>query len=137
MVRRSTRSTWITNPRRPSTCCASSKCGTIREIVRTLLATLYRADAETDLLMATALGDVNLVRHHLDADPACIRMSVSEEWFPKKDPRAGGTIYIWKLGANRTAHAVARDFGHEELFKLLMERTPEDLKLALGLRTGR
>ena len=63
-------------------------------------------------------------------------MSVSEAWFPKKDPRAGGTIYIWILGANRTAHVVARDFGHEEVFQLLMERTPEDLKLALACELG-
>ena len=48
--------------------------------------------------MAAALGDVDLVRRHLDSDPDCIRMSVSEEWFPKQNPRAGGTIYIWTLG---------------------------------------
>ena len=86
--------------------------------------------------MATALGDMDLVRHHLDADPASIRMNVTEEWFPKKDPRAGGTIYIWMLGANRTAHSVAREFGHEEVFHLLMERTPEDLKLVLACELG-
>lgn len=97
---------------------------------------LISRGCKTDLLMATALGDLDLVRRHLDADPACIRMSVTEEWFPKKDPRAGGTIYIWKLGANRTAHTVAREFGHEEVFKLLMERTPEDLKLALACELG-
>jgi len=97
---------------------------------------LVSRGCRTDLLMATALGDVNLVRHHLDTDPACIRMSVSEAWFPKKDPRAGGTIYIWMLGANRTAHVVARDFGHEQVFELLMERTPEDLKLALACELG-
>jgi ankyrin repeat protein len=97
---------------------------------------LVSRGCRTDLLMATALGDLNLVRHHLDTDPACIRMSVSEAWFPKKDPRAGGTIYIWMLGANRTAHVVARDFGHEQIFDLLMERTPEDLKLALACELG-
>jgi ankyrin repeat protein len=97
---------------------------------------LVSRGCRTDLLMATALGDVNLVRHHLDADPASIRMNVSEAWFPKKDPRAGGTIYIWMLGANRTAHVVARDFGHEQVFELLMERTPEDLKLALACELG-
>jgi ankyrin repeat protein len=97
---------------------------------------LVSRGCRTDLLMATALGDVNLVRHHLDTDPACIRMSVSEAWFPKKDPRAGGTIYIWMLGANRTAHVVARDFGHEQVFELLMERSPEDLKLALACELG-
>jgi len=63
-------------------------------------------------------------------------MSVSEGWFPKQDPRAGGTIYIWMLGSHRTAHTVARDFGQEEVFRLLMERTPEELKLALACELG-
>lgn len=91
---------------------------------------------KTDILMAAALGDMDLVRRHLDADPACIRMNVSEEWFPKEDPRAGGTIYIWKLGMHRTAHLVAREFGHEQIFQLLLERTPDDLKLALACELG-
>jgi len=97
---------------------------------------LIARGCKTDLLMASAIGDMDLVRRHLDEDPGCIRMKASEEWFPKKDPRAGGTIYIWKLGANRTAHAVAREFGHEEIFQLLMRRTPEDLKLALACELG-
>jgi ankyrin repeat protein len=97
---------------------------------------LVARGCQTDILMAAALGDANLVRQHLDRDPNCIRMSVSEAWFPKQNPRAGGTIYIWTLGAHRTAHAAARDFGHEEIFQLLMERTPEDLKLALACELG-
>jgi len=97
---------------------------------------LLSRGCRTDILMAAALGDANLVRRHLDADPACIRMSVSEEWFPKQNPRAGGTIYIWTLGAHRSAHQVARDFGHEDVFELLLERTPEDLKLALACELG-
>jgi ankyrin repeat protein len=97
---------------------------------------LVSRGCKTDILMATALGDRNLVQRHLDGDPECIRMSVSEEWFPKKDQRAGGTIYIWMLGANRTAHMVAREFGHEEIFQLLVERSPEDLKLGLACELG-
>ena len=97
---------------------------------------LVSRGCRTDILMATALGDADLVLRHLENDPACIRMSVSEEWFPKQDPRAGGTIYIWTLGAHRTAHAVARAFGHEDVFQLLMERTPEDLKLSLACELG-
>ena len=97
---------------------------------------LLSRGCKSDILMAAALGDMNLVRHHLDNDPGCIRMSVSKEWFPKQDSRAGGTIYSWTLGANRTAHAVARDFGHEDVFQLLMKRTPEDLKLALACELG-
>jgi len=97
---------------------------------------LVSRGCSTGILMAAALGDAGLVRKHLDADPQSIRMNVSEEWFPKRQPHGGGTIYIWMLGAHRTAHSVARDFGHEEVFQLLMERTPEDLKLALACELG-
>jgi hypothetical protein len=90
----------------------------------------------TDILMAAALGDAGLVRRQLERDPQCIRMSVSEQWFPKQNPRAGGTIYYWTLGPHRTAHSAARDFGHEGVFQLLLERTPEDLKLALACELG-
>jgi hypothetical protein len=98
---------------------------------------LVSRGCKTDLLMASALGDLDLVRRHLDADPGCIRMNVSPEWFPMQNPEAGGTIYIWMLGGwHRTAHSVARDFGHEDVFLLLMERTPEDLKFALACELG-
>lgn len=97
---------------------------------------LVSRGCQTDILMASALGDLDLVRRHLDRDPKCIRMSVSEAWFPKQNPHAGGTIYIWTLGRYRTAHTVARDFGHEDVFQLLLERTPDDLKLAIACELG-
>jgi ankyrin repeat protein len=97
---------------------------------------LVARGCQTDILMAAALGDADLVRRHLELDPECIRMRVSEEWFPKRNPRAGGTIYMWVLGAKRTAHSVARDFGHEDIFQLLLHRTPEDFKLAMACELG-
>ncbi|HMA42606.1 MAG TPA: ankyrin repeat domain-containing protein [Gemmatimonadales bacterium] len=97
---------------------------------------LVRRGCATDLLMAAALGDLELVRRHLDADPASIRMSVSEEWFPKRDPRSGGCIYIWTLGGHKTAHLVAREFGHDDVLRLLLERSPEELKLSLACEVG-
>ena len=72
---------------------------------------LVSRGCKTDILMAAALGDVDLVRQHLDRDPGCIRMSVSDEWFPRQHPKAAQTIYLWTLGAHRTAHTVAREFG--------------------------
>ena len=48
------------------------------------------------------------------------------------DRRAGGTIYYWTLGGFKTAHAVARDFGHEHVAALLAERTPADFALAVA-----
>lgn len=97
---------------------------------------LVSRGCRTDILMAAALGDLELARRLLDEDPRCIRTCVCEKDFPKQNPRAGGHIYIWKLGANKTAHLVAREFGHDDLFQLLMERSPDDLKLALACELG-
>jgi ankyrin repeat protein len=97
---------------------------------------LVKAGCRTDLLLASALGDLELVRRHLDADPDCIRMNVSERFFPKRDPRSGGCIYIWTLGQYKTAHAVAREFGHAEVLRLLTERSPDELKLVQAAASG-
>jgi ankyrin repeat protein len=88
--------------------------------------------ASTDLLMVAALGDVTLVEEHVAVDPAVVRMTASDAWFPRQDERAGGTIYFWTLGAHKTAHLVAREFGHEDAVRALLERSPEGLKLAMA-----
>jgi ankyrin repeat protein len=90
---------------------------------------LIERGCRTDILMAAALGDIELVRRHLDAAPGSIRTRVSEEFFPMISPKAGGTIYQWKLGWYLSAHRVALKFGHDEVYKLLMERSPPDVKL--------
>lgn len=90
----------------------------------------------TDILMAAALGDFNLVRAHLESDPAAISTRVSETYFPKQNPHSGGTIYIWTLGGNKTAHMIAREFGHEEIFRFLMDRSPPELLLAQACELG-
>jgi ankyrin repeat protein len=90
----------------------------------------------TDLLMACALGDLDLVRKHLDAAPQSISMTVSPEDFPMSNPRAGGSIYIWTLGGNKSAHVIAREFGHEHVFRLLMERSPHELAVAASCEVG-
>jgi hypothetical protein len=63
-------------------------------------------------------------------------MSVSEGSFPKRNFHSGGTIYIWTLGSHKTPHEVAREFGHPDVLQLLLERTPDDLKLALACELG-
>lgn len=90
---------------------------------------LVRRGCKTDILMAAALCDADLIRKHLDADPNCIRMRVSEEYYPMVNEKAGGTIYQWTLGFHVSAHDVAKQFGHDAIFHLLMERSPVDLKL--------
>ena len=83
----------------------------------------------TDIFMAAALGDLDLARKHLQADPDCIRMRVSEEWFPMVGGKCGGTIYQWVLGWHVSPHQVAKKFGHDEVFRFLMERSPEEVRL--------
>jgi ankyrin repeat protein len=97
---------------------------------------LVSRGCRTDLLMAAALGDLDLVRLLLDEDPSRINLSVSLENFPRKNPRAGGTIYIWTLGWNKTPHALAREFGHMDVLRLLMDRSSDSLKLSLALELG-
>jgi ankyrin repeat protein len=91
---------------------------------------LLRRGAAADVLMAAALGDAELTRRLVDGTPSAIRTRVSPQWFPMKDRRAGGTIYIWTLGGGKGAHEIAREFGHEDVLRVLMTRTPPSLKLA-------
>jgi len=90
---------------------------------------LVRRGCRTDIFMAAALGDADLVLRHLEADPDCVRMRVNDDYFPKTNARSGGTIYQWTLGWHVSAHDVAKQFGHEDIFQLLMERSPVDVRL--------
>ena len=97
---------------------------------------LVQQGAASDLLLASALGEVALVQRHLEADPACIHTSVSERFFPKQNPRGGGHIYQWTLGRDKTAHVVAHEFGHAEVFRILMASSPDDLQLTAACEIG-
>lgn len=97
---------------------------------------LVTQGCRTDILMAAALGDLELVRRHLAADPNVIRTRVSEEYFPKQNPESEGTVYIPIFGKNRTPHQAARDFGHEDVFQFLMRQSPQDVILAQACELG-
>lgn len=90
----------------------------------------------TDILLAAALGDLALVRKHLDADPDAIRLRVSEEYFPMVGGKNGGTIYQWALGWYVSAHQVAKDFGHEHVFQFLLDRSPDEVKFITACWLG-
>jgi ankyrin repeat protein len=97
---------------------------------------LVQRGCKTDILMASALGDLVLVRKHLDADPNCIHLRVSNEYFPMINLKAGGAIYQWTLGWYVSPHDVAKQFGHEDVYRLLMERSPNDVKLIAACWNG-
>ena len=103
-----------------------------QDIARYLIA----RGSETDILMSCALGDFALVRRHVEVDPDCVRVRVSEKYFSKSDPRSLGTYYIPAFGRDRTPHQVARDFGHEDIFEFLIEHSPQDVKLSQACQLG-
>jgi ankyrin repeat protein len=84
---------------------------------------LVAKGARSDLLLAAALGDLGLVRRHLDAEPGSIAMRVDQDWFAMIDTAAnGGHIYQWTLGFHVSAFDVARKRGHAEVVALLLQR---------------
>ncbi|MGI9383925.1 MAG: hypothetical protein ACR2PO_12295 [Methyloligellaceae bacterium] len=98
---------------------------------------LIEQGARSDLLMAAALGDVELVRRYLDEDPQSIGMRVSQEWFPMIDTAEnGGHIYQWTLGFHVSAFDVARKFGHGAVLDLLQARGDRRARFLDALWTG-
>jgi len=99
---------------------------------------LVTQGARSDLLLAAALGDLALVRRHLDADPSAIAMRVDQDWFPMIDTAPnGGHIYQWTLGFHVSAFDVARKRGHAEVLDLLLKRAgpPIDYLMRSGVAT--
>ena len=103
---------------------------------RTVARHLVARGCRTDILMAAGLGDPDLVRKHLAGDPSCIRMRVTPEYFPMRNPKAGGTIYQWTLGWHVTAHDIAKERGHHDVLAVLMAHSPADVKLMFAFLSG-
>jgi len=101
-----------------------------------ILRYLIHRGCKSDLLMAAALGDLHLASRLIDADPNCVRIRVTEQYFPMKNKRAGGTIYQWTLGSHVSPHEVAKEFGHAEVFELLMQRSPPDVQFLASCWLG-
>ena len=90
---------------------------------------LVERGCHIDLLLLVAVADISRARRHLDQHPDAIRMRVNGDWFPMQNPRAGGTIYQWTLGFHASAHQIAHDRGHGDLWQLLVERSPATVRL--------
>lgn len=90
---------------------------------------LIARGAQTDILMASAVGDRALVEQILNNDPETVRTTVNERYFPKRDPKSGGSIYIYGFGLTKSPHMIAHQFGHMEVFELLMQRSAPWLRL--------
>jgi hypothetical protein len=66
-------------------------------------------------------------------------MRVSDRFFPKQNPKSGGSIYIWTLGANRSAHHVASKFGTKKQWAfrwIEVQLTYDCQRMFAGRRAG-
>ncbi len=111
---------------------AQYMAGSRQEIARFLVS----RGCQTDILMASALGDLDLVRSIVTKDPKAIWTRVGSDFFPMKGLHAGGTIYQWELGWYVSAAQVARRFRHEEVFDFLWESSPAELNLVNACLVG-
>ncbi len=82
---------------------------------------LLERGATPDIFMAARFGDVPLATRLLDSEPACINARINEPGYPAVPPF---NIYCWTLGFGLSPHAVARQFGHQQLYDLLLARSP-------------
>ena len=97
---------------------------------------LISRGAKADILMASAIGDLALVEHILNDDPETVRVTVNDRYFPKQDPKSGGTIYIFGFGYTKSPHMIAHQFGHTAVFDLLMQRSAPWLRLTQAAELG-
>jgi ankyrin repeat protein len=90
---------------------------------------LVERGCKIDILLASAVGAVDRVCEILDADPDCIKVRASSQFFPMVNPKAGGNIYFWTLGPNASPYQAAAKFGHADVLRLLLERSPAPAQL--------
>lgn len=89
------------------------------EICRYLLA----RGAEPDIFMAVQLGDIDLVRKALAADPDSLHARVNQGKFTSGESD-GGHIYTYNLKNGFSPLYLAAELGHREICRLLAAQSP-------------
>lgn len=84
---------------------------------------LLKRGAEADIFMAAALGDVDLVSSLLDSDPDLVNKRIGQGVYRPVPPAPGQHIYVYSLGADKSPHQLAQQYGHAQVYELLLERS--------------
>ena len=96
---------------------------------------LLQRGATPDIFMATALGDLQLARKIVGADPDCTSYRIGNNRGPFPGigfQGRGGTIYQWSLGFNLSPHEVALKRGHRDVYEFLLDKTEPRAKFLVG-----
>lgn len=100
------------------------------DVVRNLY---IKHNAVPDTFVASALGDIDLVRALVEADPGCVAHRIGKPPFPAIGHEGkGGSILQWTLGFHRFAHQVAHERGHHDVFEYLYANSDDETKLLVN-----
>jgi ankyrin repeat protein len=83
--------------------------------------------------MAARLGDADLARRLIAADPACVAARIHEPGYAPVPPLH---IYCWTLGFGRSPHEVATRYGHREVRDVLTAHSPARVRFLNTLMGG-
>jgi ankyrin repeat protein len=99
------------------------------DVCRRLLA----RGARPDIFIAARLGDLALATALIDADPAAVSARVNEPGYAPVPPMH---IYCWTLGFGVSPDQVAATFGHADVAKLLVARSPRRTRFVNALSSA-
>ncbi len=114
---------------------AQWRIGDSPDVVRFLL----ERGARSDIFMASALGDLEMVNRLLRDNPnvTSYRIGNNSGPFPGIGFQGrGGTIYQWTLGFNLSPHEVALYRGHQLAYELLMDHSSVRTKFLVACTTA-
>lgn len=94
---------------------------------------LLSRGASADIFMAARLGDVETARRLIDGNPACVAARVNAKGYAPVPPMS---IYCWTLGFYASPHDVARKFGHDDVYALLLRHSSPTVKLLDAIARG-
>ncbi|MBK8027630.1 MAG: ankyrin repeat domain-containing protein [Chloroflexi bacterium] len=84
---------------------------------------LLKRGAEPDIFMACALGDLDLVKALVDADPAVVDKRIGQEGTPQVPLAPGLHIYFYSFGSNTSPYQIALHTGQSAIYRFLLERS--------------
>ncbi|HTQ08562.1 MAG TPA: ankyrin repeat domain-containing protein [Fimbriimonadaceae bacterium] len=100
-----------------------------------VLRRLVERGAKTDLFIAIALDDLDLVQKHLDEDPDSIGRGIDMPGNPMIPQAPGQHIYTYNLGFVRPFQAALK-LNKPRVYDYLFERSPAGLRLAAACCRG-
>ena len=110
---------------------AQWRIGDAAKVVRCLL----KQGATPDVFMAAGLGDLDLARKVVAADPNCTSHRIGNNTGPFPGigfQGRGGSIYKWTLGFNLSPQEVALKRGHKRVYDFLLDNTPPRSKFLVA-----